>query len=211
MNRGNQSPRPDWSGRTTVIFGGGPSLTDEQVAYAHGKRVDGAGVKIIGVSGSIFGTFCDVGYSGDFMFFKTYAERLRKECSPKLLWTCDKTSAERWGLSWVKGVNRDGLGREGTINMLGNSGAQGIQLAYLFGARRIVLLGFDMRLGPKGEKHHHPDHPAPCVQEQLFEEWIHKMRPLASDLALAGCEVFNCTPGSALPWFAMATLEETLR
>lgn len=200
-----QAKRPDWTGHTAVIFGSGPSWNASDAA----RLQNAAAVKTIAVNATMFShLFADVGYSGDFLFFKTYAAQLRGRSN---LWSCDRASAERWPVSWVKGVNREGLGRDGTVNMLGNSGAQAIQLAYLFGARRIVLLGFDLKLGPKGERHHHPDHPSPCVQEQLFGEWIHKFEPLARDLKLAGCHVTNCTPGSALPWFPMAKLEDVLR
>lgn len=205
LNRSDQTKLLDWRGRTAVVMGSGPSWNASEAALVHGAP----GVKTIAVNSTMFShLFADVGYSGDFLFFKTYAAQLRGRPG---VWTCDKASAERWGYSWVKGTNRQGLGTDGALNMLGNSGFQAIQLAYLFGARRILLLGFDMRLGSKGERHHHPDHPAPCVQEQLFAEWIHKAEQLAKDLKAADCEVINCTPGSALPWFQMATLEEAIR
>ena len=68
----------------------------------------------------------------------------------------------------------------------------------------------DMKLGPNGEKHRHGDHEKPLVQAQLFEEWRHKGKKLAEDLAEHKCEVINCTPGSALEWFPMSTIEKEL-
>ena len=77
------------------------------------------------------------------------------------------------------------------------------------GARRILLIGYDMR-EINGRKHWHPDHPAPCVQKQQFGEWIHKFRKLAEDLKAAQCEVINCTPKSALQCFPMGDMEQEL-
>ena len=94
--------------------------------------------------------------------------------------------------------------------MNGNSGAGAINLAYHFGARRILLIGMDMKPGANGEKHWHPDHPKPMVQGQQFEEWRLKMGVLAKDLAAEGVTVINCTPGSALTCFPMSDLEQEL-
>lgn len=211
MSMADQSKRPDWRGHTAVVVASGPSLTATQLATVSTSH----GTHTIAVNSSaLVFPWWEICYSGDFLWWKSVAMRhpapAAMHAPRTALWTCDRASAERWPLSWVKGTNRPGLAHD-CVNMNGNSGAQAINLAYLFGARRIVLLGFDMKLGPKGERHHHPDHPAPCVQEQLFAEWIHKLEPVAKDLKAAGCEVINCTPGSALPWFPMATLEETLR
>jgi hypothetical protein len=202
----DQTPRPNWRGLTALVLGSGPSFRASDAGFRW-DRLDK--VRTIAINATAFSpVFSDINYFGDFLFAKAHVREL--QAKRPYVWTCDKTSAERWGYNWVKGTNRPGLASD-AVNMNGNSGAQAINLAYLFGARRIVLLGFDMKLGPKGEKHHHPDHPAPLVQEQLFDEWIHKFEPLARDLAAAGVEVINCTPGSALPCFPMATLEETMR
>lgn len=193
----------NWRGKTAVILASGPSLTVEDVS-----AVQAADVSTIAVNSTAFKTILpDVIYAGDFMWWKrhhsgaVHGER----------WTCDRTAAERYGLNWVKGINRLGLGFGGAhIHTNGNSGAQAINLAFLFGARRILLLGFDMKLGPNGEKHHHPDHPAPMVQSQTFGDWVHKFEHLAKDLKTHGCEVINCTPGSALTCFPTSTIEKEL-
>ena len=91
----------------------------------------------------------------------------------------------------------------------GNSGHQAINLSYHFGARKIVLLGFDMH--DRDGKHWHPDHlgmfNAPANH---IEQWRRNMAYLARDLAQEGIEVINATEGSALRCFKRATLKEAL-
>lgn len=80
----------------------------------------------------------------------------------------------------------------------GNSGYQAVHVAAQAGAARILLCGFDM-----GGAHWH-DAPAPAAH--LFATWIERFETLAD--ALRGqVEILNCTPGSALKCFPMATLE----
>lgn len=197
----------DWSGQTCVILASGPSLTDEQVWTA-----DESKAKLIAINSTAFrrSLFPSVVYAGDFLWLKVNMPMVRAQMPRAPVWTCDRTAAERYQLNWVKGVNALGLGRGPHMHTNGNSGAQAINLAYLFGCRRILLLGFDMRLGPKGEKHWHPDHPSPLMQGMCFGDWIHKFNHLAVDLKKEGVSVVNCTPGSALTCFPMSTIEKEL-
>jgi hypothetical protein len=198
----------NWGGRTCVVLASGPSLTDEQLAV-----VADAHVRTITVNSTVFKypVDPDVVYAGDFLWWKVNdREAKMRTFGGSDRWTCDRTAAERYQLNWVKGVNALGLGRGPNIHTNGNSGAQAINLAYLFGCRRILLLGFDMKPGPKGEKHWHPDHPSPLMQGMCFGDWIHKLNHLAVDLKKEGVSVVNCTPGSALTCFPMSTIEKEL-
>lgn len=198
----------NWAGQTCVVLASGPSLTNEPLA-----AVADAHVRTITVNSTVFKypVDPDVVYAGDFMWWKANDREVKmRTFGGADRWTCDRTAAERYGLNWVKGVNAQGLSRGSYIHTNGNSGAQAINLAYLFGCRRILLLGFDMKLGPKGEKHWHPDHPSPLMQGQTFGDWLHKFNFLAVDLKQVGCEVINCSPGSALTCFQMSTIEKEL-
>lgn len=82
----------------------------------------------------------------------------------------------------------------------GNSGYQAINLAYHFGAARLVLLGFDMqRTG--GKSHWFGDHPAGMNVPSPYDVWRGKFTALAADLALEGVEVLNCSRETALETF----------
>ncbi len=90
-----------------------------------------------------------------------------------------------------------------------NSGYQAINLAVHLGAKKIILLGYDMhREGARDNWH---DEPRPTSSP---DKYAHSMLPhfasLVRPLAERGVEVVNATPGSALDAFPKATLEEVL-
>jgi hypothetical protein len=195
----------DWSGQTCVVCASGPSFTEYQATVVKCARV-----KIIVVNNSWERIpSADVLYACDFLWWKMYYDAVAKRFAGQL-WTQDRSAAERWPkIQCLRNEARPGLGKAG-IRTNGNGGAGAINLAYLFGVRRILLVGYDMKLGSSGEKHWHPDHPKPLVQSQTFEEWRHKFHTFSKDLKAAGCEVLNCSPGSALEAFPRSMIEEEL-
>jgi len=82
-------------------------------------------------------------------------------------------------------------------------------LAVKFGAREIVLVGYDMQL-TYGMKHWHGDHPAPLSQDVPVEHWRRCFDSLAADLVVASIRVTNCTGESALECFPRGDLATCL-
>jgi hypothetical protein len=82
------------------------------------------------------------------------------------------------------------LGRPGVIGWLGNSGAQAVNLALMFGARRIALVGFDMRAD--AGLHWHPDHETGGPTAEKLAEWAETLD------AAAVPGIVNASMGSAL-------------
>lgn len=124
------------------------------------------------------------------------------------LWTQDAGAAQKHGLQWIRGEGTAGLGRR-HIHWGGNSGFQAINLAYLFGAARIVLLGFDMQVGPTGESHWFGDHPRNqgFANPKKFNSWIRHLEILGRDLSDQRVDVFNATRHTALTCFPQIPLE----
>ena len=125
-------------------------------------------------------------------------------------WTVGAAARDAFDLHWVYGLDRPGLSRDPTFIHTGrNSGFQAIGLAALFGAARIILLGFDMqRTG--GKSHWHGDHPRSLGQGDHYSRWAAAMNQLAKDAAAAGIEIINCSRKTALQCFPQRDLEETL-
>lgn len=85
-----------------------------------------------------------------------------------------------------------------------------MNLAAQMGARRIVLVGFDMTLahglhwhGAHGDGLNNP-------REAVVARWRDAFERSAPILAAAGVEVFNASPHSALEAFPKRPLEELL-
>jgi len=196
--------------KTAVVLASGPSLTQEQINAAQFSgfftiTVNSTWEKMPGAN---------VVYSGDFLWWKHNVATVRHAIKAGkfngAMWTQDSSTAARWpDVKRVRGGNRDGLGKD-IVHINGNSGTQAVNLAYLWGYERIILLGFDLKLGPNGEKHHHADHPAPMIQGQTFGEWLKKWVKVAADLKAAKIDVQNATPGSALKLFPMVDWKEVL-
>lgn len=148
-------------------------------------------------------------YAGDLDWWNRYGAGAAEFKGEK--WTRDGMAAAKYRLRRV--VKREGRGlcrERGAVHSGGNSGYQAINLAYHFGARQIVLLGFDMHL-QKGA-HWHGDHEgmlnAPASHVAV---WRREFEPLAFDLRHAGVRVLNATEGSALTCFPRVGLAEALR
>jgi hypothetical protein len=126
---------------------------------------------------------------------------------------------ERWSCSEVDGVNRveavDDTGlslRPGRVHTGGNCGYQMLGLAFMWGAARIVLLGYDMQRGPKGESHHHGDHAngLPNCPPENLREWTRRFSQLAIDVRGRGIVVINATRRTALRCFEQMPIEVAL-
>ena len=125
------------------------------------------------------------------------------------LWTQDKRASLEHGLFYVHGEGKLGLGKD-KIHFGGNSGYQAVNLAYLFGAVRIVLLGFDMKYSGK-LIHWHGNHPAAINRDCPVRSFLKNFPALAQDLKAEGVEVINATRDTALECFTKIRLEDAIR
>lgn len=111
-----------------------------------------------------------------------------------------------FGLKFKYGARLPGLGKY-DLHYGDNSGYQAINLAYLLGATKIVLLGYDMQM-TGGKAHWHTDHQKPLnAGGSDLEHWAKLFPQLAIDLAQEGIEVVNCTRETALTCFKRQTIE----
>ena len=82
-----------------------------------------------------------------------------------------------------------------------NSGLMAMCVARFLGAKRLLLLGFDMH-----GTHFFGEHPLPLrnTTEKIFATHIRQFD------GFYGCDVINCTPNSSLKRFKIAVLQEVL-
>lgn len=125
--------------------------------------------------------------------------------------TQDDLAASRYGLVRVSSEPKPGLcRRQWEIHQGLNSGYQAMNLAYHFGPKKQVLIGFDMGPSAVGRTHWFGDHPPELNVPSPYTEFIKRFGPLAADLKEAGVDVVNCSLKTALTCFRTAQLREEL-
>jgi hypothetical protein len=199
-------PRLLPNGGTVLVTGSGPSLNQADVDYAR-AHVD---LTIVVNSSYKFAPDATALYAADAKWWGWH-----KGCLSSHSVGTEKypafTGKLKYCLSRTPWYPEVQLLRRGTQHglmldpgkvALGHNGVyQSINVAVHFGATRIVLLGVDM----KG-RHFHGEHPDRTVPP--FSVCLARFAGLVQPLADAGVEVVNCTPGSALKCFPMASLED---
>lgn len=96
----------------------------------------------------------------------------------------------------------------GKVHTGGNGGYQAINLAYLLGARRIVLIGYDMQVGADGRAHWFGHHPDKVISNH--QGWIAGYKTLATHAKKLGLEIINATPTTALTCFNKMKLDDAI-
>lgn len=129
-------------------------------------------------------------------------------------WTQDLEAAHAFGLDHVQSIrtsrgNGIGLCRTpGVVHTGSNSGYQAINLAYHFGARNIVLLGYDMQRS-LGQKHWFGEHPKELTSGDP-SAWVAGFDALGRDLAGEGVRVINASRLTALTCFTRFPIAQAL-
>lgn len=143
-----------------------------------------------------------------------WSEELAKYPAQK--WTTNCEAAGRYGLHWIFERNEKGLSDDPTIVHHGHgSGYTLLNLVYLMGAARIVLLGYDLKYAPDYDgkakragsqpRHYFGEYPKelqhwPSVQVRngVHVELLDLYRSVAEQGLV---EIYNATPGSAIDCF----------
>lgn len=144
-------------------------------------------------------------YACDQKWWDRYHQDIVDSAFAGELWTQDNRAAQKYRLHRVQGAHAAGLGKT-QVHWGGNSGYQAINLAYLWGARRVVLLGYDMKK-TDGKSHWFGDHPKGLSGNSPYSTWVQKFDRLAADLKAEGVEVINATLETALTCFPRRSIE----
>lgn len=193
---------PRWSG-TAVVAGSGPSLELEDLELCRDRHL------IVVNDAYRLAPWAHVLYACDEVWWD--AHRGAPDFMGERWSSHDKAMneklacAERWKLNLVAGLSKTGFSMDpARIHYGGNSGFQAMNLALLWGATRVLLLGFDMQ----GVNHFFGKHPRP-MRSAGAERFIPAFKEAARTLP-AGIEIINCTPSSALECFPRKRLSDAL-
>ena len=196
---------PEWTGETAVLLGGGPSIGSVNMGAIHRS-----GARVIATNDSFrLAPWADVLYFCDREWVEIRGREVRATFTGKYLVTLENEFA---GVKRLRNTGERGLETDPAGLRTGNnSGYQAINLAYHFGASRILLCGFEMCV--RGDQLHHFE----GIRRQDAADFDNILRdqmlPCFDTLIepLAGVEVINCTPGSRLTCWPCAPLSEALR
>jgi hypothetical protein len=191
---------PLWPGATVVCLAGGPSLTQEDVDACRDRA------RVIAVKDAIrLAPWADALYACDARWWKQYGQTLT------FAWE-RRFALEPKASDWAQVLRNTGeLGLERQPDGLRtgkNSGYQAINLAVHFGARRIVLLGYDMQ--PDRNQHHwFGKHPYSQIPPP-YDVFLRCFPSIVEPLQALGVQVVNATRRTALTCFPRVTLEDAL-
>jgi len=196
-----------WPGATVACLGGGPSLSQADVDRVRGRA------RVIAINDAVrLAPWADVLYGCDWRWWQKHAG------APGFTGIKVSLSNSRGHLDAypeIKLLENTGVaGLEDSPTGLrtgGNGGYQAINLAVHLGARRILLLGYDMQAAADGRTHWFGDHEDwPTRPDVYATAMLPHFAGLAARLRDVGVETINCTPASALTVFPTLDLETAL-
>ncbi len=200
----------DWTGDTVVCIASGPSLTQEDVDYCRGK----ARVLVINDNYRL-ALWADMLYAGDKRWWDYHWDKVRDlPCHKVSQDSNGKTGKIQHDVFVFHGIPGYTLSTEqGTLHWGGNSGFQAIQVAYQLGCRKVLLLGYDMCLGPNGEKHWFGDHPhgTGLNQSSPYEMFRQGYKVAAAQAPQIGLALINCSRETAIKEIPRAALRKVLK
>lgn len=222
-----------WEDGEAWILGGGPSLprqfnvpeklissvlggTSPQVYSPYMKALHDK--HVIGVNASyLIGNWIDFVFFGDKGFLLAHQAALASFQGVKV--SCHPRTNE---IDWIKFLPRDKNHASGIstnpmkVSWNGNSGAAAISLAAHTGVKRIILLGFDMKLGAGNRQHWHDVYGRGISMDERrrrklpFHKHLRGFPVIAKDAKRMGIEILNANMDSAIECFPKVTVKELL-
>lgn len=193
----------------------GPSLTPEDVEAVRGK------VRVLAINDSYrLAPWADALYAADLKWWHVHYERARPDFEGRMYSIEDngdrknpRIANQLFGINVFRqeskrDVFHKGLSRvPGTLRLGGLSGYQAINLAFLWGAKVILLLGYDMQL-TNGQRHWFGDHRDNLPNTSEYGAQIKHFQTI--NPAEYGIEIVNCSRATALKHFPRMTIEAAL-
>lgn len=185
------------------LIASGPSLTQSDVDAIKGKGA------VIAINDNyLMAPWADYLYFCDPKWFNWHYERQEFIHFKGIIYTQDKKTAEENGYNYIASKSAEGLSESPEVIHQGsNSGYQAINLAYHLGARKVILLGYDMQT-TDGKAHWFGHHPDKVVSSH--NSWLRHYDSLAKHAKKLDLEIVNCSRQTALTCFERKPLETVL-
>lgn len=188
-------PEPKWQGQDVFVIGGGASLKSFDWNLLKPELTIGCNTAFM-----LGHEICKACIIGDDKCFDKFKKELAQyegavfTNAPGLL-----NSPIPW--LWTIPRKHAGLYTD-AVCWNGNTGASAINLALLLGAKRVLLLGFDMKLSGQGEHNWH-NRRLDKTGAEVYDRFLSNYPSMAADLPkkFPGCEIVNIAKDSALGVF----------
>lgn len=193
-----------------VLMASGPSLVEEDIERVRIWREASPEAMVL-VTNLTFraAPWADHLYCLDGLWWREYGPEARATFKGRM-WTPSVAASEMFGATLVTMRKRArGLSRSRGVMYGCNSGRHLIDLAYQLGARRMVLLGYDMGPTKAGREHWHEPYPADVRMTPAYGSWARELVMVAQDLKALGVNVLNCSRRTSLSAFRIESLDES--
>lgn len=218
-----------WKDGTCIVIGGGTSLIEqfgipsEVVSQVYAGTADISVYSpylksihnhhIIAVNMAYkLGDWVDCMFFGDTGFWRSRKanilqfQGLRVTCASDVF--DDRIKVVHKNLRKKRGITF----HPGMVSWNFNSGAAAINLAINFGAKRIILLGFDMYLDEGNNQHWHKVYKSSLnTVHDTMKKHLAGFPVIAEDIEGKGIEIINCSPKSSIACFPKANIWEVLK
>jgi len=193
------------SGESVYIIGGGPSLRNFQPGQLNGCRVIVTNEAFALYPNADALVFVDIGW------WQRRLHDVREVFQGVIIGRGPYGRMYRDSGKVINVAYRSGDVWSGDARLLGgkNSGLAAMNAAYLMGAERVFLLGFDLRSvqGRNNYHHLHDDASQRAAQNRYLSLFIPEFCKAAKQIEGLEFEVFNLTPGTALKCFPERSIE----
>ena len=205
--------RNKFEGETVICIASGPSITQDQI-----ELIRSTSHPVIAVNNTfLIAPWAYIIFDSDILWWYRYYDDVAEICSGEL-WTIDGV-----GDHFVKRtrkvdppINQVGFDRElglgnVRVNHGGNSGYIAVNLAYLMGAKKIVLVGYDHKHS-NDQTRFHGDHDRTHFRKNAedTDRWLSNFTWLAYDLKASGVDLVNCSLDTAIESCRKGILENEI-
>jgi hypothetical protein len=204
-----------WEGETVWVLGAGPSL-----ALVEPYRDILKKKKVIAVNNAFkIGDIFDISFFGDARHYWEYQDEEDSFKGLKVSFNIhyvglNKGRSTIEGLSNIKIINRSKT-KAGLTNdphclcYNGSSGGSAINLASRLGAKKIILIGLDLKMS-NGKLHYvYNRHNKPCFLEKLKNPQLWKA--IDRDAKQQGIQIVNVSNDSDMPIIARTNIKDVLK
>jgi len=213
-----------WDGGTVIIIGGGPSILkqfdipqelvnrvykgrDQPNVYSpYLKPLHNQHVIAVNMAFKL-GDWIDIVFFGDTGFWKAHKVDLLQFKGLRV--SCANGDDQDMRIKYVKQITPNNpehikgiCTKESMVCWNNNSGSAAINFAVHLGAKRIILLGFDMTLDGGNNQHWHKYYTSPLqTVKSTMKNHMKGFLDMAADLKRLGIECINANPDSKIEEF----------